>query len=230
MRILIVEDEPTLGEQLQTAFQEQGYAVDLVVNGQDALHIGREESFDAAILDLGLPVLDGLSVLKGWRAAGKNMPVIILTARDSWSDKVGGIDAGADDYVAKPFHMEELSARLRGVIRRSVGNPTPVMTWRNVRLDTVGGRVSVDGQPISLTAHEFKILSWLMHHPQEVASRTTLSEHIYSYNDDPDSNTIEVFVARLRKKMPTGMIETVRGLGYRLGEPGSQAGKRIDQR
>lgn len=224
MRILIVEDEPTLGQQLKTAFQEQGYAVDLVVNGQDALHMGREEAFDAAILDLGLPMLDGLSVLKGWRAAGKTMPVIILTARDSWSDKVGGIDAGADDYVAKPFHMEELSARLRGVIRRSVGNPTPVMTWQNVRLDTVGGRVSVDGQPVTLTAHEFKILSWLMHHPKEVASRTTLSEHIYSYNDDPDSNTIEVFVARLRKKMPAGMIETVRGLGYRLGEPGSSAG------
>jgi len=224
MRILIVEDEPTLGQQLKTAFQEQGYAVDLVVNGQDALHMGREEAFDAAILDLGLPMLDGLSVLKGWRAAGKTMPVIILTARDSWSDKVGGIDAGADDYVAKPFHMEELSARLRGVIRRSVGNPTPVMTWQNVRLDTVGGRVSVDGQPVTLTAHEFKILSWLMHHPKEVASRTTLSEHIYSYNDDPDSNTIEVFVARLRKKMPAGMIETVRGLGYRLGEPGSFAG------
>lgn len=224
MRILIVEDEPTLGQQLKTAFQEQGYAVDLVVNGQDALHMGREEAFDAAILDLGLPMLDGLSVLKGWRAAGKTMPVIILTARDSWSDKVGGIDAGADDYVAKPFHMEELSARLRGVIRRSVGNPTPVMTWQNVRLDTVGSRVSVDGQPVTLTAHEFKILSWLMHHPKEVASRTTLSEHIYSYNDDPDSNTIEVFVARLRKKMPAGMIETVRGLGYRLGEPGSFAG------
>lgn len=224
MRILIVEDEPTLGQQLKTAFQDQGYAVDLVVNGQDALHMGREEAFDAAILDLGLPMLDGLSVLKGWRAAGKTMPVIILTARDSWSDKVSGIDAGADDYVAKPFHMEELSARLRGVIRRSVGNPTPVMTWQNVRLDTVGGRVSVDGQPVTLTAHEFKILSWLMHHPNEVASRTTLSEHIYSYNDDPDSNTIEVFVARLRKKMPAGMIETVRGLGYRLGEPGSFAG------
>lgn len=224
MRILIVEDEPTLGQQLKTAFQDQGYAVDLVVNGQDALHMGREEAFDAAILDLGLPMLDGLSVLKGWRAAGKTMPVIILTARDSWSDKVGGIDAGADDYVAKPFHMEELSARLRGVIRRSVGNPTPVMIWQNVQLDTVGGRVSVDGQPVTLTAHEFKILSWLMHHPKEVASRTTLSEHIYSYNDDPDSNTIEVFVARLRKKMPAGMIETVRGLGYRLGEPGSFAG------
>ncbi len=219
MRLLVVEDEPTLGKQLQTAFQEQGYAVDLAVNGQDALHMGLEEPFDAAILDLGLPVLDGLSVLKGWRSAGRTMPVIILTARDSWSDKVDGIDAGADDYVAKPFHMEELLARLRGVIRRSVGNPTPVMMWRNVRLDTVGGRVSIDGQPITLTAHEFKILSWLMHHPREIASRTTLSEHIYSYNDDPDSNTIEVFVARLRKKMPSGMIETVRGLGYRLGDP-----------
>lgn len=224
MRVLIVEDEPTLGKQLRAALEEQGYAVDLAMNGQDALHMGREESFDAAILDLGLPMLDGLSVLKGWRAAGRIMPVIILTARDSWSDKVDGIDAGADDYVAKPFHMAELLARLRGVIRRSVGNPMPVLVWRNVRLDTVGGRVSIDGQLVLLTAHEFKILSWLMHHPREVASRTTLSEHIYSYNDDPDSNTIEVFVARLRKKMPLGMIETVRGLGYRLGEPGAKAG------
>jgi two-component system OmpR family response regulator len=224
MRILIVEDEPTLGKQLRAALEEQGYAVDLAINGQDALHMGREESFDAVILDLGLPMLDGLSVLKSWRAASRTMPVIILTARDSWSDKVDGIDAGADDYVAKPFHMEELLARLRGVIRRSVGNPMPVLVWRNVRLDTVGGRVAVDGQPVLLTAHEFKILSWLMHHPKEVASRTKLSEHIYSFNDDPDSNTIEVFVARLRKKMPVGMIETVRGLGYRLGDPGVFAG------
>lgn len=220
MRILVVEDEPTLGGQLKLALEEQGYTVDVATNGQDALHMGREELFDAAILDLGLPIMDGISVLKGWRAAGKAMPVIILTARDSWSDKVGGIDAGADDYLAKPFHMEELLARLRGVIRRSVGQPAPVMCWRNVQLDTVGGRVSVDGNAVSLTAHEYKILSWLMHHPKEVASRTVLSEHIYSYNDDPDSNTIEVFVARLRKKMPDGMIETVRGLGYRLGDAG----------
>lgn len=224
MRILVVEDEPTLGRQLQTAFQEQGYAVDLAVNGQDALHMGLEESFDAAILDLGLPMLDGLSVLKGWRAAGRNMPVIILTARDSWSDKVGGIDAGADDYVAKPFHMEELLARLRSVIRRSAGSASPLLVWRNVQLDTVGGRVSIDGQAVTLTAHEYKLLYWFMHHPQEVASRTVLSEHMYSYNDDPDSNTIEVFIARLRKKMPAGMIETVRGLGYRLGDPSGQPG------
>lgn len=219
MRVLIVEDEPTLGEQLRGALQDQGYAVDLVTNGQDGLHRGQEESFDAAILDLGLPQLDGLSVLKAWRAAGRSFPVIILTARDSWSDKVSGIDAGADDYVAKPFHMEELLARLRGVIRRSVGNSSPVLVWRDVLLDTVAGRVTRDGRAITLTAHEFKLLSWLMHHPQQVASRTTLSEHIYAYNDDPDSNTIEVFVARLRKKLPEGMIETVRGLGYRLGDP-----------
>ena len=149
------------------------------------------------------------------------MPVIILTARDSWSEKVAGIDAGADDYVAKPFHVEELLARLRGVIRRSVGQASPVLEWGNVALDTVAGRAFLDGNPLTLTSHEFKLLSWLMHHPGEVASRTTLSEHIYAYNDDPDSNTIEVFIARLRKKLPVGMIETVRGLGYRLGNPDS---------
>lgn len=219
MRVLIVEDEPVLAEQLRAALADNGYAVDCAANGQDGLHLGREETFDAVILDLGLPQLDGLSVLKAWRSAGRTMPVIILTARDNWSDKVSGIDAGADDYVAKPFHMEELLARLRGVIRRSVGSASPVLTWRNVQLDTVGGRVTIDGQAVTLTAHELKLLSWLMHHPLEVASRTTLSEHIYAYNDDPDSNTIEVFIARLRKKMPPEMIETVRGLGYRLGDP-----------
>ncbi len=221
MRILIVEDERALAEQLRLALIERGYAVDHAGNGQDGLHLGREESFDAVILDLGLPGLDGLSVLKAWRKAGKTMPVIILTARDSWSEKVAGIDAGADDYVAKPFHVEELLARLRGVIRRSVGQASPVLEWGNVALDTVAGRAFLDGNPLTLTSHEFKLLSWLMHHPGEVASRTTLSEHIYAYNDDPDSNTIEVFIARLRKKLPVGMIETVRGLGYRLGNPDS---------
>lgn len=219
MRILIVEDEPTLGRQLSESLREAGYAVDLAVNGEDGLHLGQEESFDAVVLDLGLPLIDGLSVLKRWRSAGRKMPVIILTARDSWSDKVEGIDAGADDYLAKPFHMEELLARIRGLIRRSVGEPSPSLAWGGVSLDTVAGRVSLDGIAVSLTAQEFKILSWLMHHPHEVVSRTVLSEHIYAYNDDPDSNTIEVFIARLRKKMPSGMIETVRGLGYRLGPP-----------
>ncbi len=219
MRILVIEDEPILGRQLTLALQEGGYTVDLATNGQDGLHLGQEESFDAVVLDLGLPVMDGLTVLKRWRAAGRKMPAIILTARDTWSDKVEGIDAGADDYLAKPFHMEELLARIRGVIRRSVGAPSPLLTWDNVRLDTVSGRVSIDGVTVNLTAQEFKILSWLMHHPNEVVSRTALSEHIYSYNDDPDSNTIEVFIARLRKKLPPGMIETVRGLGYRLLSP-----------
>lgn len=216
MRILVVEDEPALSAQLVSALQEEGYAVDAVASGPDALHLGREESFDAAILDLGLPHLDGLSVLKGWRKAGKTMPVIILTARDSWSDKVTGIDAGADDYMAKPFHVQELLARLRAVIRRATGQIDPVLTCGDVTLDTLAGKVTVAGQPVALTSHEFKLLSWLMHHPGEVANRTTLAEHIYSYNDDPDSNTIEVFIARLRKKLPEGMIETVRGLGYRL--------------
>lgn len=216
MRILIVEDEPLLSWQLRSALEHEGYVVDHAGNGQDGLHLGKEEMFDAAILDLGLPGLDGLSVLRSWRKAGKTMPVIILTARDSWGEKVAGIDAGADDYVAKPFHMQEVLARLRGVIRRANGQASPVLEWRNVALDTVGGRVYVDAIPVTLTSHEFRLLSWLMHHPNEVASRTTLSEHIYSYNDDPDSNTIEVFIARLRKKLPSGMIETVRGLGYRL--------------
>ncbi|MFZ9315047.1 MAG: response regulator transcription factor [Burkholderiaceae bacterium] len=219
MRVLVVEDEPVLAKQLRGALGDEGYAVDLAYNGQDGLHLGREEPFDAIILDLGLPLLDGLSVLKTWRAEGRRMPVIILTARDSWSEKVAGIDAGADDYLAKPFHMEELLARLRGVIRRSTGQAAPVLRWGAVALDTVAGRAWNDARPLSLTSHEFKLLAWLMHHPNEVASRTTLSEHIYGANDDPDSNTIEVFVARLRKKLPSGMIETVRGLGYRLGDP-----------
>lgn len=218
MRILVVEDEPTLAEQLRSALLEEGYAVDVIANGPDALHHGREESFDAVILDLGLPGLDGISVLKGWRAAGRSMPVIILTARDNWTDKVAGINAGADDYLAKPFHMEELFARLRGVIRRAAGIHQAVLQWGPVSLDTLSGRVTLNGSHVSLTSHEYRLLSWLMHHPQEVASRTTLSEHIYAHNDDPDSNTIEVFVARLRKKLPAEMIETVRGLGYRLGQ------------
>ncbi len=220
MRILVVEDEPTLCEQLRKTLVEQGYTVDTASNGEDGFHLGQEESFDAVILDLGLPKMDGLSVLKHWRSNGKRMPVIVLTARDSWSDKVSGIDAGADDYLGKPFHLEELLARLRGVIRRSAGNATSVLHWRSVALDTVSGRVTLDGNPVMLTANEYKLLSWLMHHPEQIANRTTLSEHIYGYNDDPDSNTIEVFIARLRKKLSPDIVETVRGLGYRLGPPG----------
>jgi len=216
MRLLVVEDEPTLCEQLKLALQEQGYVVDTASNGEDALHFGKEEEIDAAILDLGLPKLDGISVLKGWRAAQKTFPVIILTARDNWGEKVAGIDSGADDYITKPFHMEELLARVRSVIRRSTGHSSSVISIQGLTLDLASNRVSLDGNTINLTSYELRLLGYLMHHPNKVIDKTTLSEHLYAYDEDKDSNTIEVFIARLRKKLPEGLIETVRGLGYRL--------------
>lgn len=219
MRLLVVEDEPTLRVQLQQALSEAGYTVDQADNGQDALHLGENEPFDAIVLDLGLPVLDGLSVLKRWRADQIRTPVLILTARDQWHEKVAGIDAGADDYLAKPFHMEELLARVRALIRRSQGQASPVLSCGPLTLDTRSGRVMVNGQAITLTSHEFKVLSYLMHRPNTVVSRTELTEHIYAQDFDRDSNTIEVFVGRLRKKLPAGVIETVRGLGYRISPP-----------
>jgi len=219
MRILLVEDEPTLRAQLRTGLTEAGYAVDEADNGQDALFLGDTEAFDVVILDLGLPVLDGLSVLKRWRESGRVMPVLILTARDNWHDKVAGIDAGADDYLSKPFHMEELLARLRALIRRASGLASPLLQCGPLSLDTRSGRVTLDGQLITLTSHEYKVLAYLMHRPGSVVSRTELTEHIYAQDFDRDSNTIEVFVGRLRKKLPPALIETVRGLGYRLVPP-----------
>jgi two-component system, OmpR family, response regulator len=219
MRILLVEDEPNLRAQLQAGLTEAGYAVEAVADGREAHYLGDNESMDAVILDLGLPVLDGLTVLKRWRDAGRTMPVLILTARDNWSEKVAGIDAGADDYLTKPFHMEELLARLRALIRRSAGLASPVLTHGPLALDTRSGRVTLDGQPVALTSHEYKVLDYLMHRPGAVVSRSELTEHIYTQDFDRDSNTIEVFVGRLRKKLPGAPIETVRGLGYRLASP-----------
>ena len=216
MRILLVEDEPTLRAQLREALKAAAYAVDEADNGRDAHFLGDTETFDAVVLDLGLPVLDGLTVLKRWRDAGRTMPVLILTARDNWSEKVAGIDAGADDYLTKPFHWGELLARLRALIRRAAGQASPVLRCGDVQLDTRSGRVTLGGQPITLTSHEFKVLDYLMHRPGAVVSRAELTEHIYAQDFDRDSNTIEVFVGRLRKKLPPGLIETVRGLGYRL--------------
>jgi two-component system, OmpR family, response regulator len=216
MRILLVEDEPTLRAQLREVLQAAAYAVDEADNGRDAHFLGDTETFDAVVLDLGLPVLDGLTVLKRWRDAGRTMPVLILTARDNWSEKVAGIDAGADDYLTKPFHWEELLARLRALIRRAAGQASPVLRCGDVQLDTRSGRVTLGGQPVVLTSHEFKVLDYLMHRPGAVVSRGELTEHIYAQDFDRDSNTIEVFVGRLRKKLPPGLIETVRGLGYRL--------------
>ena len=219
MRILVVEDEPTLAAQLAEGVREAGYAVDVAHNGLDAHFMGDTEPFDAVVLDLGLPQMDGITVLKKWRAAGRTMPVLILTARDNWHEKVAGIDAGADDYLTKPFHMEELLARLRALIRRTGGHASAELACGPVTLDTRNNRVTVEGRALTLTSHEYRVLAYLMHHAGEVVSRSDLVEHIYAQDFDRDSNTVEVFIGRLRKKLPPGLIETVRGMGYRLVNP-----------
>ena len=219
MRILIVEDEPTLGPQLKATLEGAGYAVDHATDGEDGHFLGSTETYDAAILDLGLPEIDGLTVLDRWRREKRNFPVLVLTARDSWSDKVAGLDAGADDYLAKPFQTEELIARLRALIRRASGNASSELIAGDVRLDTRSGRVTLAGEPVKLTAQEYKLLSYLLHHKGKVVSRTELIEHIYDQDFDRDSNTIEVFVTRIRKKLGADIITTIRGLGYQLDDP-----------
>ena len=216
MRVLVVEDEPQLSRQISAALAEAGYAVDTAADGERADFLGQTERYDAVILDLGLPRLDGLTLLRRWREAGLSMPVLVLTARASWSEKVQGIDGGADDYVAKPFRMEEVLARLRGLIRRASGQVTPELRRGTLTLDPRSARVTVDGSPVKLTSHEFRVLSYLMHHRGRVVSQSELTEHIYSQDSDRDSNTVEVFIARLRKKVGPSVIETVRGLGYRI--------------
>ncbi len=216
MRLLIVEDEPTLAKQLKNALEGAGYAVDHAADGEDGHYLGSTEAYDAVILDLGLPEIDGLTVLDRWRKEGRTTPVLLLTARDSWSDKVAGLDAGADDYLAKPFQTEELIARLRALIRRSTGNASSELTAGDVRLDTRSGRVTLAGDPVKLTAQEFKLLSYLMHNKGKMVSRTELIEHIYDQDFDRDSNTIEVFITRIRKKLGADIISTTRGLGYSL--------------
>lgn len=219
MRILLVEDETTLATQLRQMLTEAGYSVDHADNGREAWFMGGVQPYDAIVLDLGLPVLDGLSVLRRWRNEDVTAPVLILTARDQWHEKVAGIDAGADDYLTKPLHAEELLARLRALIRRASGLASALLQCGPLSLDTRSTRVTLNGQPVSLTAHEFRLLSYFMHHPNEVVSRSELAEHLYAQDAERDSNTIEVFVARLRKKLPPELIETVRGLGYRLKLP-----------
>ncbi|MEP0519650.1 MAG: response regulator transcription factor [Hyphomicrobiales bacterium] len=218
MRVLVVEDEPDLNRQLKQALEDAGYVVDTATDGEEGHFLGDTEPYDAVVLDVGLPTMDGISVLEAWRREGRTMPVLLLTARDRWSDKVQGIDAGADDYVAKPFHMEEVLARLRALVRRAAGHSSNEITCGPVQLDTKGNRVMIDGMSLKLTAHEYRTLSYLMHHQGKVISRTELTEHLYDQDFDRDSNTIEVFVGRLRKKLPDGLIETVRGLGYRMGQ------------
>jgi two-component system, OmpR family, response regulator len=219
MRLLLVEDDQDLNRQLAAALEKAGYAVDRAYDGEEGAFLGETEPYDAVILDLGLPAKDGLSVLKEWRASGRVMPVIALTARDRWNDKVQAFDAGADDYVTKPFHMEEVLARVRAVVRRAAGHATSTIQCGPVTVDTSAGRVSVSGQTIKLTAHEYRLLAYLMLHKGRIVSRAELTEHIYDQDFDRDSNTIEVFVGRLRKKLGVDIIQTLRGLGYRLESP-----------
>jgi two-component system OmpR family response regulator len=218
MRVLVVEDETLLARQLVHALGEAGYAVDHASDGGRADFLAGTEAYDAVVLDLGLPGIDGLTLLRRWRDGGVAVPVMVLTARGSWHEKVQGIDSGADDYLAKPFRMEELLARLRGLIRRAAGQVSPSLRAGAVALDTRLAKVTLDGAPVKLTSHEFRVLSYLMHHSDRVVSQSELTEHIYAQAFDRDSNTVEVFIARLRRKLGPSCIETVRGLGYRIAE------------
>ncbi|BAE48993.1 response regulator transcription factor [Paramagnetospirillum magneticum] len=216
MRVLVVEDEPQLTLALERALEAAGFAVDTAYDGEDGWHLGDTESYDAVILDLGLPKIDGISVLGRWREAGRAMPVMVLTARARWAEKSQAFNAGADDYVTKPFEMEEVVTRVRALIRRAAGHASPEITCGPLRIDTVGGRVSRAGLPIALTAQEFRILSYLAHHQGRVVSRSELVEHVYDRDADPDSNVLDVLVARIRRKLGVDVIHTLRGQGWRM--------------
>ena len=214
--MLVAEDQPQLLSQLSAALTDAGYVVDRAADGEAADFYAGTNEYDAVILDLGLPRIDGLTLLRKWREAGQAVPVLILTARGSWHEKVQGIDSGADDYVAKPFRIEEVLARLRALIRRASGQVTPQLRCDAVSLDPRLAKVTLDGTPVKLTSHEFRVLSYLMHHRDRVVSQAELTEHIYAQDFDRDSNTVEVFIARLRRKLGAALIETVRGIGYRM--------------
>src|ERR1700727_607065 len=219
MRLLVVEDDPDLNRQLATALTDAGYVVDRAFDGEEGHYLGETEPYDAIILDIGLPKLDGISVLEAWRRTGRAMPGLLLTPRDPWAHKGAGFDARAHDYVAKPFHLEAVLARIRALLRRSVGHAKSEFLCGPVRLDSRTGRVTVDGTAVKLTSHEYRLLSYLMHHTGRVVSRTELVEHLYDQDFDRDSNTIEVFSGRIRKKLGGSLIQTGRGLGYLLTPP-----------
>lgn len=214
MKILVVEDEPRIAADISAALKASGMAVDVAVDGEDAWFRGDTEVYDAAILDLGLPKVDGLTVLKRWRANERRFPVLILTARGVWTERVEGINAGADDYLPKPFQMEELIARLRALLRRAAGQAAPVLSAGSLSLDTRQMRISLRGIPIPLSPLEYRLLAFLMHHAGRVVAPTELAEHLYDSGNDRDPNAIEVIVARLRRKLGSGVIETRRGFGY----------------
>lgn len=220
MRLLIVEDEVELRHQLQERFTQEGYAVDVAADGSEGLYLGTEYPFDVAVVDVGLPKLSGIEMLQQLRAAGKTFPVLILTARGRWQDKVEGLDAGADDYLVKPFHIEELAARIKALVRRSAGVAQPLLVFGPITLNTVTQEVRLNGEGLELTAFEYKVLEYLMLNAGQVISKSVLTDHIYAQDYDRDSNVIEVFVGRLRRKLDPDNrlqpIETLRGRGYRF--------------
>jgi len=220
MRLLVVEDDAALRQQLKRQLQGQGYSVDLAVDGDEGLFYLREYPQDLAIIDLGLPGLSGMELIRRCRSDNNPLPILILTARGNWTDKVEGLEAGADDYLVKPFHFEELVARLNALLRRSAGHASPVIRWQQLTLNTASQTVTRDNQPLQLTAYEYRVLEYLMLHMGEVISKTELTEHLYDQDYDRDSNVLEVFVGRLRRKLdPDGVsqpIETLRGRGYRF--------------
>ncbi len=230
MRLLVVEDDKDLNRQIAEALTRAGYAVDRAFDGEEGWFLGDTEPYDAVVLDLGLPKKDGVAVLADWRRAGRAMPVLILTARDRWGEKVRGFDAGADDYVTKPFHMEEILARLRALMRRAAGHASSVFSCGPVTLDARAGRVAIDDNVVKLTSHEYRLLSYLMHHQGKVVSRAEIVEHLYDQDFDRDSNTIEVFVGRLRRKLGVDVIQTVRGLGYVLAPPAAKDDRPVASR
>jgi len=223
VRLLIVEDEDLLRARLVKALEDSGYVVDSASNGKTGLFQGTECDYDAAIIDLGLPELDGISLIKALRAKGKVYPILILTARDNWTDKVAGLDAGADDYVVKPFQIEEIKARLNALLRRAAGFAKPTLDFGQISLDTTARRLLVQQQEVELTAYEYKVLEYLMLHPGKVISKTELTEHLYDQDHDRDSNVLEVFIRRLRQKLDPAEtlkpIDTIRGQGYRFNVP-----------
>ncbi len=218
MRVLLVEDDDRIARDISAVLTAAGYAVEREADGEEAWFRGDTENFDAAVLDLGLPSMDGLAILKRWRRAGRRLPVLILTARGNWAERVEGIDAGADDYLPKPFRMEELVARLRALIRRSAGQASPVLVNGPVTLDTKRMEASVNGAPANLSPQEYKLLSYLMHHAGRVVSQLELTEHIYTQDYERESNAIEVLVGRVRRKLGVDLIETRRGFGYMAPE------------
>ena len=217
MRLLLAEDDRPLAEGLALVLREAGFGVDLASNGEQADYLVQTESYDAVVLDLGLPVRDGLSLLREWRGDGRRLPVLLLTARSRWPDKAAGFAAGADDYVTKPFHPGEVVMRLQALVRRSRGEASPVIEIGMARLDTHGGQLTLRGEPVALTAQEYKLLAYLFLARGRLVSRTELGEHLYERDRDPDSNVLDVLISRLRRRLGADLIETVRGRGFRVG-------------